>query len=203
MGKAVSRGSWPHSAVLTMDASATHFKEQEAGCSLSGHHVPSEADGRGHGAARGLWPFRLPARWTPVKAAAPGGEALQQRAGSPGEGNTGWAGWAGWARAAASPDCLAPSRPPSPGPPVTALTDQLARGGTGERVLGRAAGPGGETGWREKELSRSAPTGRARPLSAEHSCLPDRSLLLPMGRPPLALLHATGLTSFLRQLRRA
>lgn len=62
---------------------------------------------------------------------------------------------------------------------------------------------GGETGWREKELSRSAPTGSARPLSAEHSSLPDRSLLLPMGRPPLALLHATGLASFLQQLRRA
>ena len=190
MGKAVSRGSWPHSAVLTMDASATHFKEQEAGCSLSGHHVPSEADGRDRAAARGLWPFRLPASVDSSQGRCPRRGGPAGAGGEPGGGPHRLGGLAGWVRAAASPDCLTTSRSPSPGPPVTALTDQLARGGTGERVLGRAAGPGGEMGWREKELSRSAPTGSDGPLSAEHSSLPDRSLLLPMGHPPLALLHA-------------
>lgn len=63
-----------------------YFKEQEAGSNLSGHWVPSEAAGRGRGAARGLWPFwlRLPEQ-TPVKAAALGDRALQGRAGSLGE----------------------------------------------------------------------------------------------------------------------
>lgn len=86
VGKAVSRGSWPHSAVLTMDASATHFKEQEAGCSLSGHHVPSEADGRDRAAARGLWPFRLPASVDSSQGRCP------RRGGPAGAGGEPWGG---------------------------------------------------------------------------------------------------------------
>jgi hypothetical protein len=86
VGDAVSRGSCSHSAVVTVEACATYFKEQEAGCNLSGRWVPSEAAGRDRGAARGPWPFwlHMPEQ-TPVKAAAPGEKALQEPAGNLGE----------------------------------------------------------------------------------------------------------------------